>query len=85
MPEQYNPSHERSRAPGLACPQCGFRIQVTIEALLKNLTVSCSSCGLALSIDQEKSKPAINALEDLYNSIEKVERIKAETKTIKHD
>ena len=85
MPEQNNPSNELNRAPGLECPQCGFRIQVTIETLLKDLAVSCSSCGLELSIDQEKSKPAIDALEDLHKSIKKVEGIKAETKTIKND
>lgn len=82
MPGQNNATTKLNRVPGLECPQCGFRIQVTIETLLKNLAVCCSRCGLKLSVDQEKSKPAIDALEDLHKSIEKVERIKAETKTI---
>jgi DNA-directed RNA polymerase subunit RPC12/RpoP len=85
MSEHNNPSNKPYHAPGLECPECGFRIQVTIEMLLKDLAVRCCSCGLELSVDQKKSQPAINALENLYNSIQNVERIKAETKTIKHD
>lgn len=85
MPGQENSANELHRPPGLECPQCGFRIQVTIEALLKNLAVCCSSCGLGLSIDREKSKPAIDALDNLHKSIEKVERIKAGTKTTPND
>jgi transcription elongation factor Elf1 len=85
MPEEKHPPNQLNQAPGLECPQCGIRIQVSLEVLLKNLVVSCGSCGLKLSIDRKKSKPAIDAMENLYNSLEKVERIKAETKTIKHD
>ena len=85
MSENKHPPNKLNHAPGLKCPQCGFRIQVTVETLLKGLPVYCSSCGLELTVDQEKSKPAIDALEKLHNSIEKVERIKAETKTLKHD
>lgn len=85
MTEKKHPSNELNQAPGLECPQCGFRIQVTFEILLKDLAVRCNSCGLELFIDQEKSKPAIDALEDLYDSIQKVQRIKAETKTPKND
>ena len=77
--------NELHQPPGLTCPQCGFRIQVTLEALLKDLRVCCTSCGLELFVDQEKSKPALNSLENLNNSIEKVERIKAETKAVKSD
>jgi DNA-directed RNA polymerase subunit RPC12/RpoP len=85
MPEENHPSNQPGQAPGLTCPECGFRIQVTLEALLKDLAVSCSSCGLELSIDQEKSKPAIHAMQNLYSSIQDVERIKAGAKPIKHD
>lgn len=85
MSENSQSPNKLNHAPGLACPQCGFRIQVTVKTLLEGLPVYCSSCGLELTIDQEKSKAAIDALEKLQNSIEKVERIKAETKAIKHD
>ena len=85
MPEEKHRSNELIQAPGLECPQCGFRIQATLETLFKDLAVCCGSCGLELFIDQQKSKPAIDALEDLYKNIEKVERIKADTKTINHD
>lgn len=85
MSEEKQPANRLNHPPGLKCPQCGYRIQVAVETLLNNLPVQCSSCGLELFIDQEKSKPAIDALGKLYESIEKVERIKAETKTIKDD
>ena len=85
MPEETHTSNGLNQAPGLECPQCGFRIQITFETLFEDLAVCCSICGLELFIDQQKSKPAIDALEDLYRSMQQVERIKADTKTIKHD
>jgi uncharacterized Zn finger protein len=71
---------ELKQPPGLICPQCGFRIQVTIESLLNNASICCTSCGLVLSIDQGESKAALIALQKVYQSIKKIQNLKAETK-----
>lgn len=72
MTELKVASHELNQLPGLICPQCGFRIQVTIELLLNNPSIRCGSCGLLLDIDQEKSKAALTALQNAYQHIKKI-------------
>jgi DNA-directed RNA polymerase subunit RPC12/RpoP len=79
MPEEQKIPGGVNQAPGLACPQCGFRIQVAINDLLNNRSIRCSSCGLELDVDREKSRAALNALENLSKGIKEVERIKAGT------
>jgi len=79
MPEQKVKSDRLNQSPGLICPQCGFRIQVTIEMLLNNLSICCTSCGLELSIDKEKSKPALNSLKEVFKDIKKIETLYSET------
>ena len=65
--------------PGLNCPQCGFRIQFSIESLLLNPAVTCTGCGLELTIDRSESRPALDALQKLYNGIREADRMKSET------
>jgi transcription initiation factor TFIIIB Brf1 subunit/transcription initiation factor TFIIB len=71
---------ELNQPPGLICPQCGFRIQVTIESLLNNASICCADCGLVLSVDRGKSEAALTALQKVYQSIKKIQNLKAETK-----
>jgi predicted amidophosphoribosyltransferase len=75
MFKQKGASDELNQSPGLICPQCGFRIHLTIELLLNNPSICCSECGLELSIDQEKSKAALNALQRAYRKARKIEDI----------
>jgi transcription initiation factor IIE alpha subunit len=65
--------------PGLNCPQCGIRIHFSIEALLMNPAVTCTGCGLELTIDRSESRPALDALQKLYEGIREADRIKSES------
>lgn len=55
--------------PGLNCPECNFKITISIEQLVSGSSVICPSCGLKLEIDNQKSKPAINAVKKLDNAL----------------
>jgi transcription elongation factor Elf1 len=72
MSEQNVAPHEFHQIPGLICPQCGFKMQVTIELLLNKPSICCSGCGLTLDIDQEKSKASLTALQKAYQHIKNV-------------
>lgn len=81
MPAQKFKPNGMNQSPGLICPQCGFRIQVTIEMLLNNPSICCTSCGLELSIDRDKSKPALNSLKAIYEDIKEAENLNVQTGT----
>jgi transcription elongation factor Elf1 len=72
MSEQKVAPHELNQLPGLICPQCSSRIQVTIELLLNNTSICCRSCGLLLDIDQQKSQAALTALQKAYQNIKNI-------------
>jgi transcription initiation factor IIE alpha subunit len=57
--------------PGLICPNCNFKITVSIEQLLYQEKVVCPNCNLVLTIDKNKSKKALNALEKLNSELKK--------------
>jgi hypothetical protein len=66
--------HRNERAPepgGLACPDCGARIPVTIETLLARRPLSCPTpgCGIILRLDPGRSGEAIDALRDLKHRL----------------
>jgi DNA-directed RNA polymerase subunit RPC12/RpoP len=65
-------------SPGLNCPQCGFRIRFSIESLLTSPAVACRHCGLKLTVDRSESRPALDALQRLYDGIQEAHRIKSE-------
>jgi hypothetical protein len=64
--------------PGLSCPQCGLHIRFSIESLLTSPAVTCSHCGLELTVDRSESRPALDALQRLYDGIQEADRIKSE-------
>jgi predicted RNA-binding Zn-ribbon protein involved in translation (DUF1610 family) len=63
------------RAPGMPCPECGARIVADPLALLTELKLTCTSCGLVLSVDLQQSASTINALRD---NLEDFKRIKGD-------
>ena len=67
---------EIKHVPGLDCPQCGFRIQVSIPMLLSGEPIICPACGLKLSADQEKSQACLNELRKVNDAIQKAEEAK---------
>lgn len=70
------PTVEVSKAPGLDCPQCGHRIQITIPTLLSGRPFYCTNCFLEISVDREKSNEALGELSKLNNAMQKAESIK---------
>jgi hypothetical protein len=72
IPEQKGqepPVVEISRTPGLTCPECGYRIQVSIPLLLTGQPLVCAGCSLVLHVEQEKSAAALGALKQLDVSL----------------
>ena len=67
-----------AKTPGLSCPQCSHRIIVSIEILLSGRAIQCPSCGLELTVDDEKSEGALDALNKLQRGLNQASKIKSE-------
>lgn len=59
--------------PGLTCPRCRHRIQVTIPALLGGQPIICPQCLFALNVDAGRSSEALGALKKLQGALERAE------------
>ena len=69
-----SPETEALRAPGLPgfpCPQCGFRLIASVEALLASEPLRCGQCGLQLDLVPDRSADALNAVRELNESLER--------------
>lgn len=64
------------KPPGLDCPQCGFRIMISVPMLLSGGPIFCPACSLKLTVDQEQSRACLNELQKVYNAVQRVEEIK---------
>ena len=51
-----------SRPSGMPCPQCGGFITVSMGQITTQDSLLCPNCGLKLNINQQESRPAIEAL-----------------------
>ncbi len=60
-----------SPQPGIPCPKCGYKIQVSIPLLLSGESVTCPSCLLQLNVDKNKSSESLAALNKLQEGMEK--------------
>lgn len=77
LPE-FTPEIAVSKKPGLSCPVCNHRIIVSIENLLSDQSLLCPSCGLELTVDQEKSQTALEALDRLQSGLNQASKMKSE-------
>ena len=50
---------------GFHCPRCHALISVTLQALLQSPGVTCSGCGLELTLDPLRSAEALKELRKL--------------------
>jgi hypothetical protein len=57
-----------ANVPGIPCPDCGTRISVTMEQILSGNKIVCQ-CGLALSVDTERSKETLRDLRELRRQL----------------
>ncbi|MDH4240402.1 MAG: hypothetical protein OEW48_12640 [Phycisphaerae bacterium] len=62
--------------PGLNCPQCKFKMRLSMGALLGGKPIVCPACGLSLTVDRERSKGCLNELKKVNDAIQKVEEAK---------
>lgn len=56
--------HGGGRPSGMACPECGQLIEITLDDLLVRHSFICRTlgCGVVLRLDQRGSNEAIDAL-----------------------
>jgi transcription elongation factor Elf1 len=52
----------------MPCPDCGARIVVTIEQILSGNRIVCQ-CGLALTVDVERSEETLRDLRELQRRL----------------
>ncbi|MBQ5494972.1 MAG: hypothetical protein IIT76_07185 [Prevotella sp.] len=55
-------TQQAQRPSGLPCPQCGGFIPVSMQQIITDSSILCPHCGLRLNINQQESRPAIEAL-----------------------
>ena len=62
------------RRGGIACPQCGQPIEMTLDDLLVRRSFSCrtAGCGVVLRLDQRGSNEAIDTLRQLKTKLGKL-------------
>ncbi len=63
------PVVEVSKQPGLSCPECGTRIPISFDNLLRQVPVVCQGCQLVLHVDPQQSKGALSALQKLQDGL----------------
>lgn len=64
---------QTQRASGFECPSCKGFIPVSMTDLIQGHHISCPLCSLQLSINQQASQCAINALEKVQKAQQRVE------------
>lgn len=64
----------QQRKPGLKCPKCGTFIETSMEQIILGHPLICKNCRLKLLIDTEKSRRAIEALKEVKEVKDKVEK-----------
>lgn len=59
------------RRGGIACPQCGQQIEMTLDDLLVRRSFTCrtAGCGVVLRLDQRGSSEAIDTLRELKTKL----------------
>ena len=63
-------TQQAQRPSGMPCPQCGGFIPVSMQQIIADSSILCPHdssilcphCGLRLNINQQESRPAIDAL-----------------------
>ena len=59
---QVDITRQQMRPSGMPCPQCGGFIPVSMQQIIADSSILCPHCGLRLNINQQESRPAIEAL-----------------------
>lgn len=62
--------------PGLDCPQCNYRIKISMEMLLGGDAIICPRCNLNLHVNQQESKSCLNEVKKVHEAIQAAEAAK---------
>ena len=65
---------QQRNKPGLPCPICGQLIPISINQLLFDRALFCTSCGLRLSIDKQKTEKAQEILAKVEGAISRLDK-----------
>jgi hypothetical protein len=60
---------------GFNCPRCRAFISITLQVLLQSPDVSCSECGLELTLDPLRSAEALTELRKLAAGTDEARRL----------
>jgi len=52
--------------PHLPCPECGFKIEISLPELLTRSEFVCPGCNLKLTMDRDESKNALEMMQQLH-------------------
>lgn len=69
-----NPNNQQQRVTGFNCPICNVLIPVSAMELLTSQWISCPACNLELIIDKAQSRKALDLLEKVEQSRDKLEQ-----------
>lgn len=71
---QYN----NGNAPGITCPNdsCREKFSVSLQDLLFSPSIQCPHCLCLLTMNREKSRDTITAMDKLYTAIKNAETAK---------
>jgi hypothetical protein len=62
------------RQPAIPCPFCRRAIPINVAALVSGEPVLCAHCGAELSVDRQRSSPALDDLGRLHREAEAAAR-----------
>jgi DNA-directed RNA polymerase subunit RPC12/RpoP len=74
--EHRNEPEMLNDAPGMPCPECGFRIRIGMRDLLRSRYINCPKCLLQLEVDREKSARSLELLQSLSVALDNIEELK---------
>lgn len=67
---------EMTSVPGIPCPQCAFRIRMSLADFLYSQKLTCPGCGLELAIDKSQCTRMVEHLQETHNADETTEKLR---------
>ena len=67
---------EMTSVPGFPCPQCAFRIRMSLADFLYSQKLTCPGCGLELAIEKSQCTRMMEHLQEIHNADETTEKLR---------
>lgn len=71
---QVDITRQQMRPSGMPCPQCNGFIPISMQQIITDSAIICPHCGLRLNINQQESRPAIEALKKFQQAQNEFDR-----------